>query len=174
MNDTGRGARPAPVVLGVTVHQPHQVLEAALQLARRFGTWLVCAHVDASSYVVEEHPDGTVEARPVDPDLPDWTSRQTDPAVAERLRAAGAAQGVDVEVRDLAGDVGEALAHLADTLSAQLIVVGSRRGGVRASMHDLLGGSVAAHLIHRQSRPVLVIPFAPSSDAAHLPGDAAS
>ena len=37
--------------------------------------------------------------------------------------------------------------------------VGSRRGGLRSSMHEVLGGSVAAHLSHRQPRPVVVIPL---------------
>ena len=37
--------------------------------------------------------------------------------------------GVQVEFRELAGDIGHALARLAEVLDAEMIVVGSRRGG---------------------------------------------
>jgi nucleotide-binding universal stress UspA family protein len=40
-----------------------------------------------------------------------------------------------------------------------MIIVGSRRGGLRSTMHDFFGGSVAAHLAHRQPRPVVVVPL---------------
>lgn len=73
------------------------------------------------------------------------------------------------EAEALAGDGAGALAHLADTVDAQLIVVGSRSGGVRASTHDFVGGSVAVQLIHRQSRPVLVVPVEPSPSGTSLP-----
>lgn len=69
---------------------------------------------------------------------------------------------MQVTFRSLAGDVGAALARLAEVLGAEMIVVGSRAGGVRASMHDFFRGSVAAHLTHRQSRPVVVVPVNPT------------
>ena len=169
MSATTEPASSGPLLLGVTPQQPGPVLETALRLARTLRADLVCAQVDASSDVVEEHPDGSVDARPLDPDQPDWTSRPVDPLLADRLRAAGQAHGVHVEVRALAGDVAEALAHLAETLDAELIVVGSRPSGVRASMHDFFGGSIAVHLIHRQSRPVLVVPVDPSPAGSSLP-----
>ena len=50
-----------------------------------------------------------------------------------------------------------------------MIVVGSRRGGIRATMHDFLGGSVAADLAHRQHRPVVVIPLSPVPAGDRLP-----
>jgi nucleotide-binding universal stress UspA family protein len=40
-----------------------------------------------------------------------------------------------------------------------MIIVGSRRGGLRSTMHEFFGGSVAAHLAHRQPRPVVVVPL---------------
>jgi hypothetical protein len=54
-------AHPHPcIVVGVTEHQPPQVIRQAAGFARRFGATLVCAHVDADAYVVAEHPDGSV------------------------------------------------------------------------------------------------------------------
>ena len=50
------------VVIAVTSHQPDSVIRTAAWLARSLDVELVCAHVDTSAYVVEEHPDGTVEA----------------------------------------------------------------------------------------------------------------
>ena len=51
-----------------------------------------------------------------------------------------------MEFRALGGDIARALGRLAETLQAELIVVGSRRGGLRSSVHEFLGGSVAVHL----------------------------
>jgi nucleotide-binding universal stress UspA family protein len=42
-----------------------------------------------------------------------------------------------------------------------MIVVGSRRRGVRSGLKEFFGGSVAAQLAHRQHRPVVVVPVAP-------------
>ena len=40
----------------------------AARLARQFDAVLICANVEAGNYVVSEHPDGSVESRPIDPD----------------------------------------------------------------------------------------------------------
>jgi nucleotide-binding universal stress UspA family protein len=124
---------------------------------------MVCASVDPSSYVVVEHRDGSVEAQPINPDLVDWTSRRFDEALADRIGAVAREEQVQVMFRELAGDIAHALGRLGDLLEAEMIVVGSRWGGVRATVHDFLGGSVAAHLAHRQHRPVVVIPLSPRS-----------
>jgi nucleotide-binding universal stress UspA family protein len=50
-----------------------------------------------------------------------------------------------VEFRELAGAVAHALARLAELLHADMIIVGSRRPGVRSSLREFLEGSVAAH-----------------------------
>jgi nucleotide-binding universal stress UspA family protein len=50
-----------------------------------------------------------------------------------------------------------------------LIVVGTRHPGVRAGAREFFGGSVAVHLAHRQHRPVLVIPLAPTPHGTKLP-----
>jgi nucleotide-binding universal stress UspA family protein len=148
------------VVVGVTPQQPVAVLREAVRLARQFKAVLVCANVEAGSYVVAEHPDGSVESRPIDPDQPDWNAAVFNGGLAHRIREVADQEGVRVEFRELAGDIAHALGRLAEVLDAEMIIVGSRRGGLRSTMHDFFGGSVAAHLAHRQPRPVVIVPLA--------------
>lgn len=157
------------IVVGVTQKQPPAVVHHALRFAHRFDAVLVCANVDPGSYVVTEHPDGSVEARPIDPDAPDWTSSPFEGDLANRIRTAAQEVGVQVEFRELAGDIAHALGRLGDVLRAEMIVVGSRHRGLRSSIQEFLGGSVAAHLAHRQHRPVVVIPVAPVPAGDRLP-----
>ena len=162
--------RPARcIVVGVTARQPAAVLQHAARFARQFQAVLVCAHVDPGTYQVAEHADGSIEARPIDPDQPDWVASPFSTELAERLRSLAADEGVQVEFRQLAGDIAHALGRLGDVLHAEMIVVGSRRPGVRSSIQEFLGGSVAAHLAHRQHRPVVVIPLSPVPAGAELP-----
>jgi len=147
------------VLVAVTQQQPDVVLSTAIRLATALGAELVCAHVDQSAYVVAEHQDGTVETRPIDPDVQEWTGSHFDPAFAERLQRAAAAGGVTLRTVELAGEVARAIGRFADQVDAELVVVGSR-SGVRAGIRDYLGGSVAVHLAHRQQRPVVVVPLA--------------
>lgn len=147
------------IVLGVTPKQPLTVLRQAVGFARQFNAALVCANVEPGSYVVAEHSDGSVESRPIDPDQPDWNTAIFDGSLAARIRDMADRELVRVEFRELAGDIAHALGRLAEVLNAEMIIVGSRRGGLRSSVHEVLGGSVAAHLSHRQPRPVVVIPL---------------
>jgi nucleotide-binding universal stress UspA family protein len=147
-------------VVGVTPKQPLTVLREAVRFAREFKAVLVCANVDAGSYVVAEHPDGSVESRPIDPDQPDWNAAVFNGGLAHRIREVADKEGVRAEFRELAGDIAHALGRLAEVLNAEMIIVGSRRGGLRSTMHEFFGGSVAAHLAHRQPRPVVVVPLA--------------
>jgi len=147
------------IVVGVTPKQPLIVLRQAVGFAREFNARLVCANVEAGNYVVAEHPNGSVESRPIDPDQPDWNTAIFDGSLAARIRAIADKKGVRVEFRELAGDIAHALGRLAEVLNAEMIIVGSRRGGLRSTMHEVFGGSVAAHLAHRQPRPVVIIPL---------------
>ena len=155
------------IVVGVTPKQPLTVLREAVRFARQFKAVLVCAHVDAGSYVVAEHPDGSVESRPIDPDQPDWNAAVFNGGLAHRIREVADKEGVRVEFRELAGDIAHALGRLAEVLNAEMIIVGSRRSGLRSSMHEFFGGSVAAHLAHRQPRPVVVVPM-PASEGGRI------
>lgn len=157
------------VIVGVTPRQPVAVLHHAARFARHFDAVLVCANVDPGSYVVAEHPDGSIEARPIDPDVPDWTSSPFDGDLAKRIQAIAQEEQVQVEFRELAGEVAHALGRLGDLLHAEMIVIGSRHRGVRSTVQDFLGGSVAVHLAHRQHRPVVVIPLSPVPADEQLP-----
>jgi nucleotide-binding universal stress UspA family protein len=155
------------ILVGVNHGQADVVLDQAVRLARALSAELVCAHVDVGRYVVEERPDGTVVSRPLDPDLPELSESDFDPALAERIR--DRVDGLPVTFRELAGDRAYALARLADICGAEMIVVGSRRRGVRSGLKEFFGGSVAAQLAHRQHRPVVVVPVQPLGADTPLP-----
>lgn len=159
---------PSRILVGVNHGQSDVVLHQAVRFARALSAELVCAHVDVGRYVVEERPDGTVVSRPLDPDLPELSDSDFDPALAEHVRSV-VGDDVAVTFRELAGDRAYALTRLADICGVELIVVGSRRPGVRSGLKEFFGGSVAAQLAHRQSRPVVVVPVAPVAPGAPLP-----
>lgn len=167
------------LVVGVMPGQPDAVATHAAVLAAQLGARLVCATVRAGRYVVEERADGGIRSAPVDPDLAepepgpgepgaDLVDR-IDPELEEHLHALLDPTGVTWETRALAGDPARALARLAETLDAMMIVVGTHEGGLRGTLHGLFNGSVAAHLAHRQHRPVVVIPLSPVGLDAALP-----
>jgi nucleotide-binding universal stress UspA family protein len=155
------------ILVGVNHGQADVVLDQAVRLARAFSAELVCAHVDVGRYVVEERPDGTVVSRPLDPDLPELSESDFDPALADHIRRR--VEDLPVTFRELAGDRAYALARLADICGVEMIVVGSRRRGVRSGLKEFFGGSVAAQLAHRQHRPVVVVPVQPLGAGTPLP-----
>jgi nucleotide-binding universal stress UspA family protein len=157
------------VVAGVTPQQPDSVVRQAARYARHFGAVLVCAHVDPASYVVQEFADGSVDSRPIDPDGPDWNRTVFDGQLAGSIRALAEEEEVELEFRELAGEVAHALGRLAEALDAEMIVVGTRRRGMGPTIHNFFSGSVAAHLAHRQHRPVVVIPLSPTAAGHRLP-----
>jgi nucleotide-binding universal stress UspA family protein len=158
---------PRRILVGVNHGQSDVVLQQAVRLAQAFGAELVCAHVDVGRYVVEERSDGAVVSRPLDPDLPELSDTDFDPVLAERIR--DLVQPLDVTFRELAGDRAYALGRLAEICGVEMIVVGSRRRGVRSGLKEFFGGSVAAQLAHRQHRPVVVVPVAPVAPDTPLP-----
>jgi nucleotide-binding universal stress UspA family protein len=155
VNESG----PRRILVGVNHGQSDVVLRQAVRLAQAFGAELVCAHVDVGRYVVEERPDGVVISRPLDPDLPELSETDFDPALAEHVQEL--VGSMPVTFRELAGDRAYALSRLAEICGVEMIVVGSRRRGVRSGLKEFFGGSVAAQLAHRQHRPVVVVPVAP-------------
>lgn len=158
-----------PVVVGVTTDQSESVLQYAAALAQDLGTELVCAWVDAGRYLVEEQHDGSVTSLPFDPDLPELDEEEFDPEFEGHIAQVLADCSVRWSLRALAGDPARALTHLANTLDARLIVVGSRETGMRAGFQEFFRGSVAVHLAHRQHRPVLIIPVSPVKHERELP-----
>jgi nucleotide-binding universal stress UspA family protein len=168
------------LVVGVVARQPDAVVTHSAALAAELGARLVCATVDPGRYAVEERPDGAIRSAPLDPDLAeaerdaDTGTDRIDADLEAHLRALLDPTGVPWETRALAGDPARALARLADAVDAMLIVVGTHEGGLRGSLHELFNGSVAAHLAHRQHRPVVVIPLSPVGLDAALPWDSRS
>lgn len=157
------------VVLGYVPGQRDTVLEQAAGFAHRLHAELICAVVDEGRYVVEELPDGTVRSMLIDPDGVDDNDGQLDPRVRHHIDAVLSDHGVRWRVVALAGEPAAALAHLADTVDAVMIVVGTRSVHARRSMRDFFGGSNAVRLAHRQHRPVLVVPLNPVAHDADLP-----
>lgn len=160
-------SRQHRVLVGVDHGQAETVLRQAAHFARALDAALVCAHVDVGRYVVEERPDGTVVSRPLDPDLPELLDSDFDPALAEHIRSV--VGPLEVSFRELAGDRAYALTRVADICGVDVIVVGSRRRGVRSGIKEFFGGSIAAQLAHRQHRPVIVVPVAPVPADGPLP-----
>jgi len=66
-------------------------------------------------------------------------------------------RGIDVQLKLLVGDTADEIVAYADTVAADLIVIGSRGHGAIASA---LLGSVSHGILHEARRPVLVVPAA--------------
>jgi nucleotide-binding universal stress UspA family protein len=169
MRDSRDSTGRSYVVVGVFPGQPDQVVREAARFAAHFDAELVCAHVDEGRYAISELADGTVTSLPFDPDLPDLQQEPFDREVLQEITEVLAGTGIPWSVRALAGNPADALAHLSATLPATMTVVGSRRPGLRGGLHEFVAGSVAAHLVHRQSLPVVVIPLSPVAAGSSLP-----
>jgi len=160
------------VLVGVVPGQPDAVVLEAAAFATRFHAELVCATVELGRYVVDEFADGSIVSLPVDPDLLDLDDDGFSLALRDHLATVLDGRNVVWSTRAVAGDPARALAHLADTLDAAMIVVGTRESGIRAGIQEFFNGSVAVHLAHRQHRPVVVIPLAPVPFRDELPWEA--
>jgi len=157
------------IVVGVEPDQDDRVLKQAAEFARHFAATLVCVTSAASRYAIGEAPDGTIISLDVDPDDPDERRETFDATLSAQMDRVLSAEGVDWTSRALAGDPSVQLARVADELDAVMIVVGTRRPDRWGTMREFLNGSVAAHLAHRQHRPVVVIPLSPVSEGSPLP-----
>lgn len=160
------GKMGGPVLMGVVPGQPLAVAHRAAELAYSLGVKLICAYVDVTTYLAEE-PGGRTEALPIDPDGIDDDIEGISAGISGHLADALHEAGIDWSFVTLAGDPARALGRLAESTDASVIVVGTRERGFAARFEELLVGSVAVHLTHRQHRPVLVVPLAPH--AKHHP-----
>jgi nucleotide-binding universal stress UspA family protein len=156
------------VLVGVTRNQRESVLATAAKFAELFAVPLVCAHVDQGRYETELHDDGTMESTPIDPDIVEDPVTAFDQQWRDQIHAVVPA-GVDVVFRDLAGEIAHALSEEAEQLGAEVIVVGTRNGGIGVSVQEFFRGSPAVHLVHRQWRPVVVVPVSPTHPDHPLP-----
>jgi len=164
MTDSDAPVGPPPLVVGVVPGQPDVVLRTAAEFGRDLGAPLVCAYVDVTRYAAEFLPNGFMVTMPVDPDVSDSGEQVFPPELTEQVDAALSGTGISYTTRAIAGDPADALAQLADGVGARALVVGTRERGFLASIEQLVNGSVGARLAHRQPRPVIVVPLAPSTE----------
>lgn len=157
------------ILVGVLPGQPDSVLLQAALFASHFSADLICAHVNPGRYMVDERPDGSVSSLPFDPDLAESQDEVFDPGLANHLAHLLSGSGISWSTRTLAGETARALGHLAGTLDAAMIIVGTRERTVTTGLHDFFTGSVAVHLAHRQHRPVVVIPLSPVGPDSTMP-----
>ncbi|MCI0155431.1 universal stress protein [Leifsonia shinshuensis] len=162
-NATAHGSHPplpdaGPVIVGVHLGQPIDVLLHAARLAVELDRDLVCAYVAAdvvsTGWDRPEHFEVTV-------DFEDGSSEEDlAPELIAAIRAAlDAIQAAPTwSIRVLSGDVADELAELAHETEARLLVVGGRRRGFDRVLDHITSGSVSSRLAHDQLRPLLVVP----------------
>lgn len=149
---------PAPVLVGVAPGQDPEVARQAAALAAALGTELVVAWADPARYVVHEHAEGSVVSDAIDPDGGDGHESPGGHEALDPLRGVLDGSGASWTFRSLAGEPARALAQLAATVGARMVVVGSREPGLVPRLAEFFTGSVAVQLVHRQRVPVLVVP----------------
>ncbi|GAB3917909.1 hypothetical protein GCM10011575_42180 [Microlunatus endophyticus] len=165
--DSGRPVTSC-VLVGVKPNQREAVVATAAKLAELFNVTLVCAHVDESRIETRLNADGTMQSEPLDPDIVEDPTTAFDSQWREQLTSI-VPPSITVVFRDLAGETAHALAEEAEKLGAEVIVVGTRTGGIGTSIQEFFRGSPAVHLAHRQWRPVVVVPVSPSHPDHPLP-----
>ncbi|WP_345470789.1 universal stress protein [Glutamicibacter ectropisis] len=138
------------IVVGVEAGMPSGVLATAADLAKQLGDRLVCVHALSGRYVTEKIAEGDLleSAEPVSEDLA-WELSLS-------------ITGINFESYAVAGDPAKVLAAVAEQQDARMIVVGTRRSGLRQKFAELLDGSIALALAQKQARPLLVVPLARS------------
>lgn len=163
------GDRKPSVIVGVTPAQPATVIATAAEFARHFDADLICVSVNEARHEVAHAPDGTVTSMSFDSDLVDTNVEVFDSKLTAKMATVLDATGVSWSTRALAGDAAGALTNLAEKTGAAMIVVGTRQASVRGNMREFFNGSVAVRLVHRQRRPVVVIPLSPVPHGEALP-----
>ena len=142
------------VVVGVDHKHPDLARRAASLVQSLGGSLieLVCVWVDETA--VSDSRGFTVS---VDPDIA-VSSDAYGADVLAGLNRAMADVGLPWSARRGVGDPAAELGRVADEVGAAMIVVGSRRSGLRGWTTNLVSGTVAGRLIHNQPRPVVVLP----------------
>lgn len=147
-----------PIILGVPDRVDAHVLATAAELAAKLRTTLLCIHVDATRYQLEELDDGSVRSAPLNPDSGEESLQDFPAELLQQIRAQLAGLDLHWQTQARAGGAGAQLAQLAVAHDAALIVLGVRQRSVANRIREVLNGSVALHLAHRQCYPVLLVP----------------
>ncbi len=121
-----------------------RAVPVAVELAKRDGAKLVLAHVD-ERVVAKGGGDIHFDEQEIQSDVR---------KLAEELAGDGLETGV--EMADvMAGGAGRVIAEIAERVSADLIVTGTRG---HSPVGGVLVGSVTQRLLHLAKQPVLVVP----------------
>lgn len=146
------------IVVGVDSEQRPSIVQEVAALAATMSAGLVCAWVDSTQVVYGATLDGTRLITPLDPDQAADSSDALRSQVHEHLAGLLADSPVPWRLETAVGDIASGLTEVANTWDADIIAVGGRRPGFSGWMNEVIGGSIAGHLVHTQSRPVLIIP----------------
>lgn len=157
-----------PVIVGVAPGQSMHVVEAAANFAAHFGAELVCVYVRQDRVPLADGPDGTETSVSLDPDSSDGAEDPFDANLASALELCLRDAEIPWRTVVLAGEVSAALGRLATRLDAAMIVIGTHNRSVGGSIQELFNRSVATHLAHRQTKPVVVIPSATTRAGSFL------
>lgn len=149
------------VIAGVIPRQPLVVIRRAAELAYSLGVELVLAYVDVTRYQLAGSDGVSGSSAPIDPDGVDdeYDPEGAGATLRAHITTELASYNLPWSFVQLAGEPARALGHLAATVQASVIVVGTRERGLGARLEEILTGSVSVHLAHRQSCPVLVVPL---------------
>lgn len=153
------------VVVGIAEHQADAVLLVAAAIAQQFDARLLCVTVDPEHFA-ERDVTGRTNRWPIDPDAVDDPEaiEAAERALDAHLDSVLRPMRVEWELRLVFGDPADGLSRVAAEVSALMIVIGTSPRSVLRSTRELFTGSIAAHLAHRQPRPVLVVPMNPVLD----------
>lgn len=162
----------APTILvGVAAWQPDSVALTAIDLAARLGASILFVTVDMSRQLVDTEPDGSILAESFDSDSGDVIIEHFDARLEKHLHELAARRDVPCRFLASAGNPADVLGHAANDVDALMIVVGTRKAKLSATVREFFSGSVAVSLAHRQHRAVLVVPVEPVTGDTHLPWD---
>lgn len=126
----------------------HEALDFGLELAEEQGATPFVVHVAPAVEVLPYTSFGTPA-----PTVPHHVDEQDRAPLSEAVELA-ARRGIQPKTELLVGNPADEIVAFADTIDADLIVVGSRGHGAIASM---LLGSVSRGVLHESRRPVLVV-----------------
>lgn len=125
--------------------QAEKAEQTAIELARENGAKLVLAHINERIAAKGDMPSVT----PHEDETKSELTAKVDALSSE---------GIDASVEFasvMLGGPGPAIAEIADSVDADVIVAGTRG---RSSLTGLLVGSVTHKLLHISKRPVLAVP----------------
>jgi nucleotide-binding universal stress UspA family protein len=127
--------------------EAREAVDFGLELADEHAAQVVFVHVAPAVDVVPTSGFGMTGAVPHELTEYDWSPLTDAKALAE-------GRGVDARTQMLRGETADEIVAYADTIDADLIVVGSRGHGTLASA---LLGSVSRGVLREARRPVLIV-----------------